>query len=189
MDLLIFFLYVFAYIFLGFSLKLIDQINDENYEINNKIKIIILISAPILGGIVMGTDLFNASIGLMLILGLFFAKKVNVTDFKIFGTLAIIAMFVMSIFNNFYVFLNFINIIPTTIILLIAIIADELLNEYLDSKKFERPIFKNLMSIRPILKVMVFILPIFNLFTYYHAIMLLCFDIAYDLTKYFTEKK
>ena len=189
MDWILFIIYVSVYTYVGFSLKLIDQINDENYELNSILKYIILISSPILGGIVMGMDAYNGSIGLMLILGLFFAKKINVTDFKIYAILAVVAMLITSILNQFYIFTNFLIIIPTTIILLVSVIADELLNEFLDSKKVEHPFVKNLMSIRPILKVIVFILPLFYLFTYYHAIMMLCFDIAYDLTKYYTENR
>ena len=189
MDWILFIIYVTVYIYTGFSLKLIDQINDENFELNSKIKNIILISSPIFAGIVMGLDVYNGSIGLMLITGLFFTKKVNVTDFKIYSILTILAMLITSMFNQFYVFSNFLIIIPTTFILFTSVIADELLNEFLDSKKVEHPFVKNFMSIRPILKVIVFILPLFYLFTYYHAIMMLCFDIAYDLTKYFTEKK
>ena len=189
MEPILFILYLLVYIYTGFSLKLLDQVNDENFNLNPKIKFVILFSSPILAGIVMGMDVYNASIGLMLILGLFFARKVDVFDFRIYVILVIGAMVVMSVFNQFYVFLNFLSIIPTIIILLIAVIADELLNEFLDSKNIENPFIKNLASIRPILKIIVFILPLFNLFTYYHAVMMLCFDIIYDLTRYFTERK
>ncbi|NVM52444.1 MAG: hypothetical protein HWN66_01990 [Candidatus Helarchaeota archaeon] len=189
MELVLFIFYILVYIYTGFSLKLIDQVNDENFELNPIIKIGILFSSPILAGIVMGMDIYNASVGLMLILGLFVTKKINVLDFKIYAVFVITSMLVVSVINQFYVFLNFLLILPTTIILLFAVIADELLNEFLDSKNIKNPFFKKLASIRPILKIIIFILPLFNLFTFFHAIMMLSFDIAYDLTRYFTERK
>ncbi|MFX1294890.1 MAG: hypothetical protein ACFFD2_08555 [Promethearchaeota archaeon] len=189
MELKLFIFYVLVYIYTGFSLKLIDQVNDENFKLNPKIKTMILLSSPILAGIVMGIDLYNASVGLMLILGLFFARKINTLDFKIYTIIVISSMLIVNIINQFYIFLNFLSIIFTTIILLMAVIADEILNELLDSKCFTNLFLKNLASIRPILKIIVFILPLFNLFTYYHAIMMLCFDITYDLIRYITERK
>lgn len=189
MELILFILFLLVYIYTGFSLKLIDQVNDENFELNSKIRTAILLSSPILAGVVMGMDVYNASVGLMLIVGLLLTKKVNVLDFKIYALLVISSMMVVSVFNQFYVFLNYLSIIITTIILLIAVIADEYLNEFLDSKNIENPILKKLASIRPILKIIVFTLPIFNLFTFYHAFMVLGLDIAYDLTNYFTKRK
>ncbi len=189
MEPLLFVFYLLVYIYTGFALKLIDQVNDENFKLDPKKKIIILVTSPILAGIVMGMEPYNGSVGLMLILGLIFTKKVNVRDFKIYAILVVSSMFVVSVFNQFYVFLNFLSIILTIIFLLLAVIADEFLNEFLDSKDIKNPILKKVASIRPILKIVAFILPLFNLFTFYHAVMILGLDIAYDLTNYFTEPK
>lgn len=189
MEPLLFVFYLLVYIYTGFALKLIDQVNDENFELNRKLKDVILVSSPILAGIVMGMDLYNGSIGLMLIIGLFFTKKINVRDFKIYALLVVCSMVVVSLFNQFYVFVNFLSILIITVLLLLAVIADELVNGFLDSKYIENSILKKLASIRPILKIVAFVLPLFTPFTFYHAVMILCLDIAYDLTNYFTECK
>jgi len=189
MEPLLFVFYLLVYIYTGFALKLIDQVNDENFELNRKLTVVILVSSPILAGIVMGMDLYNGSVGLMLIIGLFFTKKINVRDFKIYALLVVCSMVVVSLFNQFYVFVNFLSIILTIILLLVAVIADELLNAFFDSKKIENGFLKKLASIRPILKIVAFSLPFFNLFTFYHAFMVLGLDIAYDLTKYYTERE
>ena len=189
MELIFFVSCLAIYTFTGFSIKLIDQVNDENFEINNKMKIFILILSPILAGVFMGIDIYVASIGLTLLLGLFIANKINVKDFRIYAILVLASMLIVSIFNYFYIFLNIFSIIITLIFLLIGVVLDEILNNYLDSKSIQHPVFKHLTSIRPILKIIVFILPIFNLFTYYHAVIVLFFDFAYDSTKYLTEKQ
>ncbi|MHA1265939.1 MAG: hypothetical protein ACTSRS_11975 [Candidatus Helarchaeota archaeon] len=189
METYIFILFVMVYFYTGFSLKLLDQINDENFSVNNKLKFCILISSPFLASIVMALDLYNASVGLMLIFGLFLSKKVNVTDFKFYAIITIGSMTLMSFINQFYVFVNFVSILPTTLILLLAVISDEIINEFLDKHPFKNSIVRNLASIRPILKIIAFSLPLFNLFTWYHAFQVLSLDIAYDLTKYCTERK
>ncbi len=189
MHLTVFVFYLIVYFYVGFSLKLIDQIHDENYELNSTAKNIILLSSAILAGIGMGWDLYNACIGLTLILGLFLTKKINVIDFKIYAIVALSSMFTISIFNFFYVFLHLYNIILTMVILIIGIMLDELLNNYLDSLSINNPFFNNLTSIRPILKIIVFIIPIFNIFTFYHAFIILLFDIGYDLCRFITEKQ
>ncbi len=170
-------------------MKLIDQVNDEKFELDSKIEITILLSSAILTGIFMGTDVYNGSVGLMLILGLLLAKKVDVLDFKIYALLTISSMLIVSIFNQFYVFLNFLSIIITTMILLLAVIADEYLNEFMDSKSIKNWVFKRLATSRPILKIIVLILPLFDLFTYYNALFVLSLDITYHLTTYLTERK
>lgn len=189
MELLEFILYILVYSYTGFALKLIDQMNDEDFPLNTKIKFLILISSPVFAGLVMGLDIYNASVGLMLIFGLLIAKKVNVLDFKIYAVITIASMVLISISNQFFIFENFLLVLPTTLILLIAVIADEIFNNYLDSKQFTNSLIKSLAVIRPILKIIVFILPILNLFTFYHAVQVLCLDIAYDFTRYFTEQK
>ena len=177
------------FFYVGFSLKLIDQVNDEGYNLNSTIKNIILYSSAIIAGIGMILNLYNAAIGLTLIIGLLLSKKVNVFDFKIYAIIVPSTMVVFSFFNQFYVFLNLHLIILTIIILLIGIILDELLNNYFDSLSINNPIFKNLTSIRPILKIIAFLLPLFNIFTFYHSFQILLFDIGYDLTKVITEKQ
>lgn len=189
MDFPVFLFYFWVYCYTGFSLKLIDQVNDEGFKVKIWIKNVIIISSPILAGIVMGLDLYNGSVGLILIIGLLFTKKINVKDFKIYTILVLCSMVLISISNQFYVFVNFPSIILTIIFLLVGVMADELLNNFLDSRNFSSPIIKKVAEIRPILKIVAFILPILNLFTFYHAIMILGLDIAYDLTRYFTEEK
>lgn len=189
MEPLLFVFYLLVYIYTGFALKLIDQVNDENFELNRKLKDVILVSSPILAGIVMGMDLYNGSVGLMLIIGLFFTKKINVRDFKIYTLLVVCSMLVVSLFNQFNVFVNLLSILIITVLLLLAVIADELVNGFLDSKNIENSILKKLASIRPILKIVAFVLPLFTPFTFYHAFMILSLDISYDLTNYFTECK
>jgi len=173
----------------GFSLKLIDQVNDEDYKLNSKVKYIILFSSAIIAGIGMILDLYNAAIGLTLILGLLISKKVNVLDFQIYAVVVPLTMVAFSFFNQFYIFLNLHLIILTIIILLVGIILDELLNNYLDSLSINNKLFKSLTSIRPILKIVAFLLPLFNIFTFYHSFQILLFDIGYDLTKVITEKQ
>ena len=189
MHLITFIYLIIVYSYVGFSLKLIDQINDEDYELNVVAKNIILYSSAILAGIGMAIDIYSASIGLTLIFGLLFTKKINVLDFKIYAIVVSSVMFITSIFNFFYVFLNLYSIIITMILLIIGIIADELLNNYLDTLSIENPFFKNLTSIRPLLKILVFVLPLVGLFTFYHAFIIILFDISYDVCKVITEKQ
>lgn len=165
-----------SYAFIGGSIKYLDDITDrlQAKSKRNPMNWVLTVSIAALVNIWAFFDVYTAALAFTLIVGLTIMRKIDNPYFIVqaLTTLPIILYTILRI--DVILFL-----IPTLIVLIPPVVIDEILDT--NATKITNPHLQWLSTHRPIMKIVVLILPFFNLFTVIHAIAFWSFDIAYDL--------
>jgi hypothetical protein len=168
---------VISYAFIGGGIKLLDLLTDQpSYH---KAGSFFLWTLTISLGLVIVIwalfDIFSAILALALVFGLIGAQKIDTSFFIILALITIpIGLFSVFLQNPFFL-LFLIALIP-------PVILDELLHHL--AARITQPQIQWLLLHRPLLKILVIILPFFGILTLSHTVAFWCFDITYDLVAY-----
>lgn len=168
---------ILSYAFIGGGIKLLDHLTDEIAKSRQRqlLNWLLSISLIIIINIWVIVDFYTAVFTLALVFGLLGARKVDNIYFII---VAVISLYV-ALYQIFGVFLF---LLPTLFALIPAVILDEVIHSV--AQKIAQPTLQWVLTHRPLVKIVVLILPFFGLLTFIHAFGFWCFDIAYDLVAY-----
>jgi hypothetical protein len=168
---------ILSYAFIGGGIKLLDHLTDEIAKSRQRqlLHWFLSISLIIIINIWVILDFYTAVLALALVFGLLGARKVDNIYFTI---IAVICLY----FALFQIYSVFLFLLPTLFALIIAVILDEVIHSV--AQKLTQPALQWVLTHRPLVKIIVLILPFFGLLTFIHTIGFWCFDIAYDLVAY-----
>ncbi len=172
---------ILSYSFIGAGIKLLDQAADHpnGFQSHQTLLWLVTVTLVVLVNLWVYYDLFTAALAIGIIMGLVVTRKVNNNYFFVL-TFAILPLSIFRIID----FVNLFFILQTIIIIFLASIIDELLHS--TASKIQSPLFRWIIARRPLLKIVVLILPFFGLLTFIHTIAFWGFDFAYDfVTHYF----
>ena len=169
---------ILSYAFIGGGIKLLDHLTDEIAQSRQRrllhwflsIGLILLINFWVI------LDFYTAVLALALAFGLLGARKV---DNIYFTVIAVVSLYVAL----YQIFGFFLFLLPTLFTLIPAVILDEVIHSV--AQKIAQPTLQWMLTHRPLVKIVVLILPFFGLLTFIHTIGFWCFDIAYDLVAYY----
>jgi hypothetical protein len=168
---------ILSYAFIGGGIKLLDHLTDEVAKSRQRqlIHLFLSIGLVILINIWVILDFYTALLALALVFGLLGARKVDNIYFTIIA--------VISLYVALYQILSiFLFLLPTLFVLILVVILDEVIHSV--APKITQPALQWVLTHRPLVKIVVLILPFFGLLTFIHTIGFWCFDIAYDLIAY-----
>ncbi len=165
---------ILSYAFIGGGIKLLDYLTDEIAKSRQRqlLNWFLSISLIVIINIWVILDFYTAVLALALVFGLLGARKVDNIYFII---VAVISLYV-ALYKIFGVFLF---LLPTLFALILAVILDEVIHSV--AQEIAQPTLQWVLTHRPLVKIVVLILPFFGLLTFIHTIGFWCFDIAYDL--------
>ncbi|MFW9983614.1 MAG: hypothetical protein ACFFCB_02665 [Candidatus Odinarchaeota archaeon] len=168
---------ILSYGFIGGGIKLLDHLTDEITQSRQRKLLIwfLSISLIIIINIWVILDFYTAVLALALAFGLLGARKVDNIYFTI---IAVISLY----FALFQIYSVFLFLLPTLFALITAVILDEVIHSV--AQKLTQPALQWMLTHRPLVKILVLILPVFGLLTFIHTIGFWGFDIAYDLVAY-----
>lgn len=173
-------LLLFAYIFLGFSLKLIDDAFDIN-SFNKRFAIFLSFPTAFIIGILTFFDVYSAIIFIPLVFSLLLIGKIDNLGFKIvfsiFLFFAIATILRGFLFDFIYVF--------SGMLLFFTSIIDEKLNDI--SNRIKNKFLSIFFYYRPIMKISVFALCFF-VFPFFYFFAFLSFDFAYCFAEGLSDK-
>ena len=169
---------ILSYAFIGGGIKLLDHLTDEIAQSRQRqlLHWFLSISLIIIINIWVILDFYTAVLALGLAFGLLGARKVDNIYFTI---IAVISLYV-ALYQIFGVFLF---LLPTLFALIPAVIIDEVIHSA--AQRTSQPTLQWVLTHRPLVKIVVLILPFFGLLTFIHTVGFWCFDIAYDLVAYY----
>jgi len=168
---------ILSYAFIGGGIKLLDYLTDEVAQSRQhqllywflSIGLVIIINIWVI------LDFYTAVLALALVFGLLGARKVDNLYFTIIA--------VLSLYVALYQILSiFLFLLPTLFVLISAVILDEVIHSVVP--KINQPTLHWVLTHRPLVKIVVLILPFFGLLTFIHTIGFWFFDITYDLIAY-----
>nr|MDO8111718.1 hypothetical protein [Candidatus Sigynarchaeota archaeon] len=181
---------ILLWVFVGFSLKYIDQIVDEGRIVKTVLMWSVMAFAGITVGFFMAADSFTGGCALALILGMIVTKKI---DSKLWVIFIMIVLGAYISFLNILVMAavaliaNFIEVVIVFIIVFVMSVLDELFHDFSAKKK---GIIKKIGDRRLFMKIMAVIMAfVFSFVLWFHAIAWLLFDITYEITAYSYIKK
>lgn len=164
------FLIFIGFIFIGFSLKFIDDAFDIN-SFDKKFAFFLSFPTGVIMGALTFFDFYSAIIFISLVFALFLIGKIDNIAFKI--VFLIFLPFTINFLYSFSLIFSF-NFIPVGI-LFFACILDEKLNEFGEKKN---TILAKIFYYRPAMKISVFVLCFF-VFPFFYFFAFLSFDFAY----------
>lgn len=170
---------ILSYAFIGGGIKLLDYLTDEPAQSRQRQFLFWFLTIGLVVIINIWTilDIYTAVLALALVFGLLGARKV---DNLYFTTIAAITLYIALI--SILRMGVFLFLLPTFIALIPAVILDEVLHSV--APKTSQPILQWVLTHRPLVKIVVLILPFLGLLTFIHTIGFWCFDITYDLVAY-----
>lgn len=168
-----------SYCCIGAAIKLVDDLHDSVRQVRGRSILSwgITAGAAVLIGIWAYVDAYTDGLALALLLGLVLTQKV---DNRYFLALALTTLpFVLLPMLRVDVLL----LVPPMLLALVpAAAADEALDAV--GPRFRHASLRLLASHRPIMKVVVLVLPFWGFLTVFHAIAFWGFDLAYELVGY-----
>lgn len=169
---------ILSYAFIGGGIKLLDHLTDEIVHSRQRqlLHWFLSISLIVLINIWVILDFYTAILALAIVFGLLGARKIDNIYFTI---IAVISLYV-AIFQIYSVFLF---LLPIFFALIPAVILDEIIHAV--AQKITQPALQWVLTHRPLVKIVVLILPFFGLLTFIHTIGFWCFDVVYDLVAYY----
>jgi hypothetical protein len=179
-SLLFAFLLIASYALIGGAIKVLDQVTDhpDSYQSRHIYLWLLTVILVILVNIWLFFDVYTAVLAIGVILGLIVTHKVD-NRFFVVLTITILPLSIFQIvgfaFNSF--------ILLTLLAVFLASIFDELLHE--KASKVSTTALHTLLTYRPVLKILVLILPFLGLLTFIHTLGFWGFDIAYELVAYY----
>ncbi|MFX1563159.1 MAG: hypothetical protein ACFFDP_07615 [Promethearchaeota archaeon] len=168
-----------SYSILGGIIKFLDDVHDRNRQFSRRALLCWGLTGftIILLDLWMYFDIFTALLTIALAMGLILIGKVDNYQF------IAIALFTLPIAVYLLYQAGCLLLIPP---MLLAFTPSAVLDEVLHDRShhFNYTAIRWLVSHRPLMKIIVLILPFFGLFTIFHAIAFWFFDITYDLVAY-----
>ncbi len=166
-----------SYAFMGGAIKLLDNISDYPSQYRTRLPWVLTLSLATIVNIWILLDAFTAILAFALIIGLLAARKVDNIYF-ICLALATIPLCLLRIFQ--------LNVLPVSLLTLLVLVPSIIVDEILHSiaNKPSQPYLRWLLFHRPLVKIIVFVLPLFGLFTVIHAVAFWCFDLTYEIVAY-----
>jgi hypothetical protein len=178
------FLLITSYCIIGSIIKFLDDIYDRNRQFSGRAFICWGFSALviILLDIWISLDVYTALLTLSLAIGLMIAQKVDNHQFLA------IALFTLPVAIFFIFQTGLLLLIPP---MLIALTPSAALDELIHGRAQQFTFFPLLWLAhrRPLMKIVVLVLPFFGLFTFFHAMAFWGFDITYELVAYWLRLK
>lgn len=174
-------LLVASYAFIGGGLKYIDQVYDANI-FDKRLAWFLAIACGLLMGILIGSDIPSAIILLGIILSVGITGKI---DNPAFGLVALLSLSIPLILGHPVSVMGEPAIYINLYLLAITIgmgAFDELLDWIGDKKNIK------ILTTRPLMKIFVFILSFFNIFSYLYLLAMLSFDSAYILVEHYSHR-
>jgi hypothetical protein len=170
---------ILSYAFIGGGIKLLDHFTDEVPLTQQRSLPLWLLTIILIVTINVWTifDMYTAILALALAFGLLGARKV---DNLYFTAIAVISLYI-ALFSILRTGV-FLFLLPTLLALTIAVLLDEVLHSF--APQTSQPALHWVLIHRPLVKIVVIILPFFGYLTITHTIGFWCFDIAYDLVAY-----
>lgn len=170
---------IVSYVLLGAGIKLLDLATDFPVQFQSRHTSLWVVTGGlvILVNIWVFFDLYTAILVIGIILGLIVTRKVD-SSFFLFLTITTLPLS----FFRLLVMSGFLMGFPTLIIILVASIMDELLHS--KASQIAHSTLRWAIVHRPLLKIIVLILPFLGLLTLVHTVAFWGFDIAYDLISY-----
>ncbi|MFX0168025.1 MAG: hypothetical protein ACFE89_01600 [Candidatus Hodarchaeota archaeon] len=167
-----------SYAFIGAGIKYIDQIVDHqrNSRKNSLSSWLLTFCLTLVTSLWVFLDRFSAILAFALILGLLGTRKVDNHYFIVIALVVLPACVITLVQVNLFILLA--SLLP----LIVSAIADELLHN--TALKITNRYVQWVCVHRPLLKIVVIILPFFSLLTFTHAIAFWSFDLAYDFVAY-----
>jgi hypothetical protein len=169
---------ILSYAFIGGGIKFLDHLTDEITQSRQRqilhwllaICLIIIINFWVI------FDFYTAVLALALVFGLLGARKIDNIYFTIIA--------VISLYVALYQIIGlFLFLLPTLFALIPTVILDEVIHSV--AQKITQPTLRWVLTHRPLVKIVVLILPFFGLLTFIHTIGFWCFDVVYDLVAYY----
>lgn len=170
-----------GFVFIGSSLKFIDNVFDTN-SFDKKFAIFLSFPTGIIMGLLTFFDFYSAMIWFSVVFGVFIAGKIDHIGFKI--VFLIFTLFAFLSLLNFNFFSS--TIIIAIVVLFFTCILDEKLNEIAENKKIN-PFLAKFFYYRPAMKISVFGLCFF-VFPFFYFFAFLSFDFSYSLVESLGEK-
>ncbi|MFX1575781.1 MAG: hypothetical protein ACFFCF_01270 [Promethearchaeota archaeon] len=173
-------LLIASYSLVGGAIKVLDQLTDhpESYQSRHIYLWLLTVILVILVNICVFLDVYTAVLAIGVILGLIVTHKVDNRYFVVL-TITILPLSILRVLG--FAFTSF--ILLTLLAVFIASLFDELLHE--KASKVSTTALHTLLTYRPILKILVLILPFWNLLTFIHTLGFWGFDFAYELVAYY----
>ncbi|MFX1300779.1 MAG: hypothetical protein ACFFAL_11815 [Promethearchaeota archaeon] len=169
---------ILSYAFIGGGIKLLDHLTDEITQSRQRLLLhwLLAISLIIIINIWVIFDFYTAVLALALVFGLLGARKIDNIYFTIIAVICLYVALYQIIGLFLFLLLSLFTLIP-------AVILDEVIHSL--AQKINQPSLRWMLTHRPLVKIVVLILPFFGLLTFTHTIGFWCFDIAYDLVGYY----
>jgi hypothetical protein len=168
-----------SYCGIGAAIKLVDDLHDSVRQFRGRsiLSWTMIAGAAVLVDLWAYMDAYTDGLALALLLGLVLTRKV---DNRYFLALALTTLpFVLLPMVRVDVLLL---VLPMLLALAPAAAADEALDAV--ESRLRRASLRRLARSRPIMKVVVLVLPFFGFLTVFHAIAFWGFDLAYGLVGY-----
>lgn len=172
-------LLIASYSLLGGIIKFLDDVHDRNRQFSGRTPLCwgLTVLVIMLLNIWIYLDVYTALLTLTLAVGLILIRKVDNHQF------IVIALCTLPVAVYFIYQAELLLIIPPMLLALTPSAAlDEVLHDH--AQRFTFPSIQWLARRRPLMKIVVFVLPFFGLFTLFHAIAFWGFDITYELIAY-----
>jgi hypothetical protein len=170
---------VASYCCIGAAIKLVDDLNDGVRQVRGQsaISLVATMGAAVLADFWIWIDAYSDGLALALLLGLAMARKV---DNRYFMALALTTLpfVLLQMFRADVFFL----VLPLLLVLAPSAVVDEGLDAI--SPRLHHAALRLLTKFRPVMKVVVLLLPFWGLLTVFHTIAFWGFDIAYGLVGY-----
>ncbi|MFW9831821.1 MAG: hypothetical protein ACFFD8_08600 [Candidatus Thorarchaeota archaeon] len=172
-----------SYATIGAGIKYLDYLSDQSNHYNQTkpnelLQWLLIASLAFLVNFWGFFDAFTALLILALLLGLCGAGKIDNVLFLVLSILSLpVALF--TLFNPVF----FLFLLPTLLVLIPPIILDE----FLDSRAstISHSTLQWVLRHRPLLKIVVFVLPFLGLLPFTHTVAFWSFDVAYDVVAFY----
>ncbi len=177
-------LLIASYCIIGGIIKFLDDIYDRNRQFYGRVFLCWAFAALviILLDIWISFDVFTALLTLTLAIGLMITQKVDNHQFLA------IALCTLPVAVFFIYQTGLLLLIPP---MLLTLTPSAALDELIHGRAQQLTFFplRWLAQYRPLMKIIVLVLPFFGLFTFFHAVAFWGFDITYELVAYFIRVK
>lgn len=169
-----------SYALIGAGIKLLDQLADypDHYQKRHTYLWLVTVVLAIIVNIWVFFDIYTAVLAIGLILGLIITHKVDNRYFVVL-TITILPLSIVQIIE--FAFTS--SILLTFLVVFLASLFDELFHE--KAPKISTTALRTILAYRPLLKILVLILPFWGLLTFIHTFAFWGFDIAYELVTYY----
>lgn len=165
-----------SYALIGAGIKYLDQQTDlaTTHKMGSWL---LTLSLGLLVNIWSLFDAFTAILAIALVFGLLGARKIDNIYFIVLAIISLPVCLITLLQLNLFLFT-----LPVLLTLILPVILDELLHSL--APRVHYSALQSILRHRPLLKIVVLVLPFFGLLTFVHTIAFWSFDIAYDLVNY-----